>query len=83
MFALGAALMLPVVAVLLLVNIVIGVITRSAPQLNIFSFGFPLTMAATILLVFIFAPSLILSFADLVDEALLTLSDLLEAMADG
>jgi len=29
---------------LLLTNFAIGVITRSAPQLNLFSFGFPMTL---------------------------------------
>lgn len=42
--------MAPVVIVLLIVNIVICVITMSVPQLNIFAFGFPLTMSATLLL---------------------------------
>jgi flagellar biosynthetic protein FliR len=56
MFALSLSIMLPVVAVLLLVNLAIGVITRSAPQLNLFSFGFPITMTVTIVLLYITAP---------------------------
>jgi flagellar biosynthetic protein FliR len=56
MFALSLSVMLPVVAVLLLVNLAIGVITRSAPQLNLFSFGFPITMTVTIVLLYITAP---------------------------
>ena len=56
MFALGLGIMLPVVSVLLLLNIVIGVITRSAPALNLFSFGFPLTMTATLLLLWMTVP---------------------------
>jgi flagellar biosynthetic protein FliR len=46
MFALGAMLSLPVVSILLLANVTVGVVTRSAPQLNLFSFGFPLTILA-------------------------------------
>ena len=41
----GAVLMaIPVVASLLVVNISFGVMTRAAPQLNIFAVGFPITM---------------------------------------
>ena len=36
--------MLPVVGSLLMANIAIGVITRSSPQLNMFSFAFPVTL---------------------------------------
>ena len=44
MFTIASQLMLPVVSILLLANITVGVVTRSAPQLNLFSFGFPLTI---------------------------------------
>ena len=37
---------LPVVAMLLLVNMVMGLISRVSPQMNVFSVGFPLTLAA-------------------------------------
>ncbi|WP_085308528.1 flagellar biosynthetic protein FliR [Planktotalea arctica] len=46
MFSLASLLSLPVVAILLLANVTVGVVTRSAPQLNLFSFGFPLTILA-------------------------------------
>ncbi len=36
---------LPVVAALLAVNISLGVLTRAAPQLNVFAVGFPITLA--------------------------------------
>ena len=44
MFEIASIIMLPVVALLLLTNFAVGVITRSAPQLNLFSFAFPITM---------------------------------------
>ena len=44
MFYTGGLIMLPVVGALLLTNIAIGVITRSSPQLNMFSFAFPVTL---------------------------------------
>ena len=70
MFALGLGIMLPVVSVLLLLNIVVGVITRSAPALNLFSSGFPQTMAATLLLLYVTAPGAANSLESLVNTAL-------------
>jgi flagellar biosynthetic protein FliR len=46
LFKLGVWVSLPVVAMLLLVNMVMGLISRVSPQMNVFSVGFPLTLAA-------------------------------------
>lgn len=45
-FAIGLAVALPVVAALLLANLMLGVLTRTAPQLNLFAVGFPITLTA-------------------------------------
>jgi flagellar biosynthetic protein FliR len=45
-FRTGLLISLPVVAALLIANIAVGILTRAAPQLNIFAVGFPLTLAA-------------------------------------
>lgn len=37
---------LPLLAVLMMANIALGVLTRSSPQLNLFAVGFPITLAA-------------------------------------
>lgn len=44
-FALGLLLSLPIVVALMITNIALAVLTRAAPQLNIFSLGFPLTLS--------------------------------------
>ncbi len=44
LFRLGLWVSLPVVAMLLLVNLVMGLVARVAPQMNIFSVGFPVTL---------------------------------------
>ena len=41
MFKFGALIMLPVVVAITLLNVVIGVVTRSAPSLSLFFFWFP------------------------------------------
>lgn len=41
----GLWIALPLVTMLLFVNLVLGIISRVAPQLNVFSVGFPLTVS--------------------------------------
>ncbi len=44
-FKSGLQLSLPVLTALLITNLALGVLTRAAPQLNIFAVGFPLTLS--------------------------------------
>jgi len=57
MFISGLLIALPALASLLLVNLAFGVITRSAPQLNIFAVGFPITLLAGFALILLSLPS--------------------------
>jgi len=43
-FRLGTWIALPMIAMLLFVNLVLGVISRVAPQMNVFAVGFPVTL---------------------------------------
>ena len=43
-FSAGLLLALPIVVALLITNVALAVLTRAAPQLNIFALGFPLTL---------------------------------------
>ncbi len=43
-FKIGMVLSLPIVAALLIANIALGILTRAAPQLNLFGIGFPITI---------------------------------------
>lgn len=43
-FSIGMRLSLPIVAALLITNIALGILTRAAPQLNLFGIGFPITI---------------------------------------
>lgn len=56
MFAIALSLALPFIAVILLINLVLGVLARVAPQLNIFAIGFPLTLFAGLAVLFTFLP---------------------------
>lgn len=58
-FAAGLWMSLPVVVALVITNLAIGVLSRAAPQLNIFAVGFPLTLAAGFVLIFLTFPYLL------------------------
>jgi len=43
-FSVGLLLALPIMAALMIINVALAVLTRAAPQLNLFALGFPLTL---------------------------------------
>ncbi len=67
-FSFALVLSLPLLAALLVTNLALGVLTRAAPQLNLFAVGFPLTILIGILTLALalpyFAPSLEGMFSD-------------------
>ncbi len=56
LFALALSLALPFIALLLFVNMALGVISRVAPQFNLFAVGFPITIAAGLLMLTVGLP---------------------------
>lgn len=44
-FSYGLWIALPLIAILLFVNLVLGIVSRIAPQMNVFAIGFPLTVS--------------------------------------
>jgi flagellar biosynthetic protein FliR len=48
-FSIGMWIALPMVTMLLFVNLVLGAISRVAPQINIFAIGFPITLSVGLL----------------------------------
>ena len=49
-FSTGLQLSLPIVAALLITTVALGILTRAAPQLNIFGIGFPISLGVGMLL---------------------------------
>ena len=56
LFSAGLSIALPVAFAIVMVQIVMGVLARSAPQLNLFAVGFPAALMAGIVLLAIAAP---------------------------
>lgn len=69
-FATAAAIALPVVLVLLLVQVVTGLIARSAPSLNLFALGLPAGVLAGIAALIIALPVMVHQFKGVIEAAL-------------
>ena len=83
LFKAAAIIMLPVVAVLLLVNVAVGFITKSAPTLNLFSFGFPMTLIGAFIILYFSVDALAFAFKDLIQQIIDLLMSLLVEQKDG
>jgi flagellar biosynthetic protein FliR len=57
-FSIALSISLPILAVMLLINIVLGVMARVSPQLNLFAVGFPVTLTAGMVVLLLFVPHL-------------------------
>lgn len=51
MFGYAIKVAIPAITALLMVNIAFGIMTKAAPQLNIFAIGFPITMLISIIII--------------------------------
>ena len=67
-FSAGVQLSLPIVAALLITNIALGILTRAAPQLNIFGIGFPITIGVGFIMIGIVLPYLMNPIINLMQE---------------
>ncbi len=69
-FLAGLLLSMPIMAALLITNLALGIMTRAAPQLNVFSVGFPITLAAGFVVLAIAMPYFVPLFDRLLHAAL-------------
>lgn len=76
-FAHALRLSLPLIAALLITNLALGILTRSAPQLNIFAIGFPITLVvgfATLMLTLPYLAPLLEVFMQAGQNTMLTIA---------
>ncbi|MEW6369311.1 MAG: flagellar biosynthetic protein FliR [Pseudomonadota bacterium] len=69
-FSAGLQLSMPILAALLIVNVALGILTRAAPQLNIFGIGFPITLGVGLLTVSVALPYLGTPIVNLFNEGI-------------
>ena len=77
-FAGGFLFALPVLSTLLLVNLSFGVATRAAPQLNIFSVGFVVTIMLGWVLILLTLPNVLSWFAGFLSESYRLITEILQ-----
>ncbi|MDD5215881.1 MAG: flagellar biosynthetic protein FliR, partial [Methylococcales bacterium] len=76
-FSDGLLLSMPIIISLLLVNVMFGVASKSAPQLQIFSVGFPITLMLGILLMWVTMPDILELLPDIFNEGFNLIKQLL------
>ncbi|MEO1765848.1 flagellar biosynthetic protein FliR [Thiobacter aerophilum] len=81
LFVVGVMLSLPVLAALLIVNVAMGVMSRAAPQLNLFAVGFPLTLMAGFAVLLLALPHFGPHFVRLYEDGLNMSMSFLAALA--
>lgn len=81
LFSAGLLLSLPVVAALLIANLAMGVLSRVAPQLNLFAVGFPVTMVSGFVVLMISLPYFGTALERLFDQSFVTLRGIIQAAA--
>ena len=78
-FAAGLLMALPVVTALLITNIALGILTRAAPQLNIISIGFPMTLVIGLVIFWLGLADFLAQYQQLASEGLQLLRELAQA----
>jgi flagellar biosynthetic protein FliR len=82
-FETGLLVALPAVIALIIVNLALGVITRAAPQLNLFGIGFTITLMAGFFVLIVGLDGLMVGVSSLIDGALAAAQGLIDVPAAG
>jgi flagellar biosynthetic protein FliR len=61
----------------------IGIITRTAPSLNLFSFGFPITLLGTFVFLYFSASTIGFAMSDLVESSIKSMQDMIWGIENG
>jgi flagellar biosynthetic protein FliR len=69
-FSVGLQLALPIIAALLITNLALGILTRAAPQLNLFGIGFPITLGVGLLVLNLLLPYLATPMLNLFNQGI-------------
>lgn len=80
MFAAGVTFAAPVLVLLVLVSLLIGLLARAVPQLNVLEVGFTLRIMVALLAMFCFAPLLAPAMEGLYDSLAFGLGEMLDAL---
>jgi flagellar biosynthesis protein FliR len=82
-FESGLLIALPAVIALVIVNLALGVVTRAAPQLNLFGIGFTVTLLCGFFVLIVGLDGVVAGISSLIGGALTAAADLVHAPAAG
>ena len=82
-FESGLLIALPAVIALVIVNLALGVVTRAAPQLNLFGIGFTITLLCGFFVLIVGLDGMMSGISSLINSALMAVADLVHAPAAG
>jgi flagellar biosynthetic protein FliR len=77
-FDAGLLIALPAVVSLIIVNLALGVVTRAAPQLNLFGIGFTITVLAGFFVLIVGLDGILSGIGTLIDDALKAAAQLVQ-----
>jgi flagellar biosynthesis protein FliR len=82
-FQSGLLIALPAMIALVIVNLALGVVTRTAPQLNLFGIGFTITLLCGFFVLIVGLEGIMTSIGNLINSALTAVGELVGAPAAG
>ncbi len=77
-FTTGLLLSLPAVAALLITNMALGILTRTAPQLNLFGIGFPVTLSIGFLVLALALQGMLMPMKGMVQDSLQYMQEIVQ-----
>lgn len=80
MFSAGITFAAPVLVLLLMVSVLIGLLARVVPQINVMEVGFSVRVAVGLLAIFIFSPFIAPAMTSLFEELMTGLDDCLDSL---
>ncbi len=79
-FIMGMKIAMPVVGMLLILDIALGLLVKTAPQINVFVVGVPIKLLAGLVIVFFVAPMLLFVYETLMDNIVRYVFDIIKVM---
>lgn len=80
-FSSGLMLALPAVTALLITNMALGILTKTAPQLNLFGIGFPVTLSIGLVVLALSLPGMLKPIENFIEQGVSNMSQVAEPYA--
>lgn len=81
-FSAGLLLALPAVAALLITNMALGILTKTAPQLNLFGIGFPITLSIGFVVLALSLPGMLKPIQNFIEQGVNNMAQVAVPAAD-